>query len=591
MSHSPKTVLGRILVWRARHLSQQQFVLILSVLVGFITGLVAVVLKNTTHLIQQLISSNNFSQYFNPYYFVFPIIGIGITVLIRRLIKGKIGQGIPSTLFSILRKNGILPTHRMYSSIITSIFTVGFGGSVGLEAPTVSSGAAIGSNLGRVMHIDYKSRILLMSCAAAGALASIFNAPIAAIIFTIEIFSLDLTLTSLIPLLLSSAAGVVTSIFIQGNDYIFHLDKVSPFVVEELPLYILLGVITAFISLYFNKIYFRVSAYFNKISTQFRRTLIGGGLLGLMIFLFPPLYGEGYETINILLNGNVTQIANFGILESLDSKEYFIILMLLCLMMFKIIATSFTIGAGGIGGIFAPALFTGATLGYLYSICINDAGIASIAVSNYTLVGMTGLMAGTLHAPLTAIFMIAEISGGYELFIPLMLVSAISFLVSRHFMPHSIYTTQLAQKGDLLTHNKDKAVLSVLTVDKLVEKNFAEIHPKMSLRQLIQVVKTSKRNIFPVVSSSRKLVGILTLDDIRDIMFDESLYDIIAVAELMTQPPDTIQKDEDMKSVIQKFRSTGAWNLPVVDEETYVGFISKSKLFSAYRRKLIEFSV
>lgn len=585
-----KKVLGRLLYWRSRHLTQQQFVLILSVFVGFITGLVAVLLKNTTYFIQELISSGNLTQYFNPYYFAFPIIGITITVLIRKFMKGEAGQGIPSTLFAISRKNGILSPHRMYSSIITSIFTVGFGGSVGLEAPTVSTGSAIGSNLGRILHIDYKSRVLLMSCAAAGALASIFNAPIAAIIFTIEIFSLDLTFDSLIPLLLSSAAGALTSIFFQGNDYLIHYSYVSPFVITELPYYLILGVLTAFISIYFNKVYFQVDKYFSKLNNKFYRILIGSSLLGLLVFLFPPLYGEGYETINYLLSGNISQVTNQGLFEGVSSKEHFILLMILCLLLFKAFATSFTLAAGGIGGIFAPSLFVGASLGFLFSRFLNDLSIATISTSNYALVGMAGLMAGVLHAPLTAVFMIAEITGGYELFLPLMLVSAISFLISRHFMPHSIYTTQLAKKGDLLTHNKDKAVLTLLTINKLVENDFSEVKPEMSLRQLIRVVKTSHRNLFPVVNSDRKLVGILTLDDIREIMFDESLYDVIAVAELMSQPPEVINKNENMTSVIQKFQSSGAWNLPVVDQGTYIGFISKSKLFSAYRRKLIEFT-
>lgn len=552
--------------------------------------MVAVLLKNTTYFIQELISSGNLTQYYNPYYFVFPIIGITITVLIRKFMKGKAGQGIPSTLFAISRKNGILSPHRMYSSIITSIFTVGFGGSVGLEAPTVSTGSAIGSNLGRILHIDYKSRVLLMSCAAAGALASIFNAPIAAIIFTIEIFSLDLTFDSLIPLLLSSAAGAVTSIFFQGNDYLIHYNYVSPFLVSELPYYIILGALTAFISIYFNKVYFLVNKFFSRLNNQFYRILIGSSLLGLLVFLFPPLYGEGYETINNLLSGNIEQVTNLGLFEGFSSEEYFILIMLFCILMFKVFATSFTLAAGGIGGIFAPSLFVGASLGFLFSRFLNDLSIATISTSNYALVGMAGLMAGVLHAPLTAVFMIAEITGGYELFLPLMLVSAISFLISRHFMPHSIYTTQLAKKGDLLTHNKDKAVLTLLTINKLVEKNFSVVKPEMSLRQLIRVVKTSNRNLFPVVDSERNLVGILTLDDIREIMFDESLYDVIAVAELMSQPPEIINKDENMTSVIQKFQSSDAWNLPVVDKGTYIGFISKSKLFSAYRKKLIEFT-
>ena len=582
--------LGRLLLWRSRHLSQQQFLIILSIFVGFFTGLVAVFLKNTTHFIQELISSGNLTLYYNPYFFVFPIIGIALTILVKRIMNRNIGDGIPTTLFAISRKNGILAPYRMFASVVTSIFTVGFGGSVGLEGPTVSTGSAIGSNLGRAVRIDYKSRILLMSCATAGALASIFNAPIAAIIFTIEIFSLDLTLDSLIPLLLSSAAGAVTSIFIQGNDHLFHFNYVTPFIVAELPYYILLGILAAFLSIYFNKIYFFVDRHFSKLTTNVSRVLIGGGLLGLLIYLFPSLYGEGYESINHLLNGDIDLVTNLGLFETFGNSEHFILIMIFCILIFKAFATSFTLSSGGIGGIFAPSLFTGAFLGYLYSRGITDLGIAAISTSNYTLAGMAGLMAGVLHAPLTAIFMIAEITGGYELFIPLMVVSATSFIISRHFMPHSIYTSQLAQKGNLITHNKDKAVLTHLTISQLVEHDFASIHPKMSLRQLIRVVKTSTRNLFPVVNKERKLVGILTLNDIRDIMFDESLYDIIAVAELMTQPPAVIEKEEDMYTVIQKFQETGAWNLPVTENGIYLGFISKSKLFSAYRRKLIEFT-
>lgn len=583
-------LLGKFLKWRARHIKQKQFVLILSILVGFFTGLVTVFLKNSTHFIQKLVTSDYLDEYYNPFYFVFPIIGIVITILIKRLIKGKIGEGVPSALFAISRKNGFLAPYRMYASIFTSMFTVGFGGSVGLEGPAVSTGSAIGSNLGRMMHLNYKSRILLMSCASAGAIASIFNAPIAAIIFTIEIFSLDLTFGSLIPLLLASASGAVTSIFLQGNDYLFHYKYIAPFEVSEVPLYIMLGILSAFVSIYFHRIYFWVDNYFNRFRSPFTKVLVGGGLLGILIFLIPPLYGEGYETINHLLNGNLEKVLERSFLYDYTTSEYLILALLIGLVVFKAFATTFTFGAGGVGGIFAPSLFIGASFGFVFSRFVNEFEWIHISTSNYTLVGMAGLMAGVLHAPLTAVFMIAEITGGYELFVPLMIVSAISFLVTRGIRPHSIYTMQLAKKGDLLTHNKDQAILTLLSIDKVIEKDFKRVSPEMTLGELIKVVSTSRRNLFPVVDEDRKLVGVLTLDDFRSIMFDQSLYEETYVSELMNPPPAYIEKGENMTKVMQKFQTTGAWNLPVVDKGVYAGFVSKSKLFSVYRRKLIEFS-
>lgn len=586
----PKNFFARILIWRARHIPQEQFILILSVLVGFITGLVAVTLKNSTHFIQNLIGSDAFSSYYSPYYFIFPIIGILITVGIRYLIKERIGEGIPSALFAISRKGGFLAPYRMFASVVTSIFTVGFGGSVGLEGPAVSTGSAIGSNLGRLMHINYRSKILLMSCASASAIAAIFNAPITAIVFTIEIFSLDLTMSSLIPLLLSSIAGAVTSIFLQGNDYLFHYRLETAFQLSDLPYYALLGILAAFVSLYFNKISFSLDDFFSRMKKQYSRILIGGTLLSLVIFLIPELYGEGYETINRMLNGTFSSSVGHFSLEQYIDHEYFILVFMLGMIFLKAFATSFTMGAGGVGGVFAPSIFMGASTGYFFARFINDLKITTLTESNFVLVGMTGLMAGILHAPLTAVFLIAEITGGYELFIPLMLVSAISYLITKKFMPYSFYTRELVKKGDLLTHNKDQAVLTLLNVSKVLETNFRKISPKMTLRELVKVVTTSKRNLFPVVNDEGKLVGIITLDDIRSFMFDVSVYDVLVVAELMYLPPATIDADEDMSEVIRKFQSTGAWNLPVLKDGMYLGFVSKSKLFSAYRRKLIEFT-
>jgi CIC family chloride channel protein len=590
MPKKPKSLLGKFLLWRAKNISQDRFVLILSVLVGFVTGLVAVVLKNTTHFIQELVKSDFLDQYFNVYYFAFPLIGIGLTVLVKRIIKEPISEGIPSTLYAISRRSGFLKAYKTYAYLITSALTVGFGGSLGLEGPTVGTGSAIGSNLGRMMHLNFRQRILLIGCATAGAIASIFNAPIAAIIFTIEIFSLDLTLASLVPLLLASVSGAVTSIFIQGNENLFRYESITAFEVSELPLYGLLGVLTALVSVYFTKVYFYFDEFFAKLKGDGRRMLVGGLSLGALIWLVPPLYGEGYDTINALLNGEVESIVNQSLLYDWFSGPYVIIALLLGLVFLKILASIFTIGAGGIGGIFAPTLFVGSALGFAFAYLINQSGLSTISTTNFSLVGMAGLMAGVLHAPLTAIFMIAEITAGYNLFLPLMTVSAISYLVTRSILPHSIYTLQLAKRGDLITHNKDQAILTLLNIATVVEKDFKKVSPEFNLGELVKVVSRSKRNLFPVIDEEGVLVGVLTLDDFRNIMFDRSLYEKTYVSELMIPPPDVVDIKENMSSVMKKFQESGAWNLPVIENGKYLGFVSKSKLFSVYRRKLMEFS-
>ncbi len=566
--------------------------MILSVLVGLASGLTSVVLKNSVHYIQEQVQHGYFNEYFNPYYFLFPIAGIIITVFIKKyLLRDKVKEPIPFTLFAISRKNGFIPVQRMYSYLVTSMFTVGFGGSVGLEGPAVGTGSAIGANLGRMVHLTLKSRLLLISCATSGAIAAIFNAPIAAIIFTIEIFSLDLTFSSLIPLLLASASGAVTSIFLTGNDYLFHYKYIAPFAVADVPLYIILGVLCAFVSVFFNRIFFWMEGKFERFQNYRYRMMIGGVLLGGLVFLVPPLYGEGYETVNHLLNGNLDAITSESLFSDYTNSPFIIIGLLIGLVLLKVFATSLTMGAGGVGGVFAPSLFTGASLGYLFSYSVNQLNWISIPNSNFALVGMAGLMAGVLHAPLTAVFMIAEITGGYELFIPLMLVSAISFIVTRSIKPHSIYTDQLAQRGDILTHNKDQVVLKLLNIEQVIERNFSSIKPDQSLGQLVKIVSKSRRNLFPVLDDERKLVGVLTLDDFRHLMFDQSLYEETFVKQLMSPPPAVVEITESMEEVMAKFQSTNAWNLPVVKNGHYEGFISKSKLFSVYRRKLIEFSV
>ena len=592
MSAAKKTsLLSQFLVWRARNIPKRQFILMLSVIIGFLTGLASVTLKNTAHFIQEQVQHGLFVDYFSPYYFVFPILGIMITVFVKKyIIRDKVKEPIPSTLYAISRKNGLIEFKRMYSYMVTSIFTVGFGGSAGLEGPGVGTGSAIGANIGRMVHLNYKSRLLLICCASSAAIASMFNAPIAGIIFTIEIFSLDLTFSSLIPLLLSSASGAVTSLFLEGNDYLLRFKSIEIFELHDVPFYLLLGVLTALASVYFNTIFFWVEKKFSRFDNFRYRMLIGGLLLGSLIFLVPPLYGEGYSTIKHLLNNDLNAIVGDSLLFQFLTEPWMILSMLMGLVLLKAFATSFTISGGGAGGVFAPSLFTGATLGYVFSSTINQLPFVSIPISNFVLVGMAGLMAGVLHAPFTAVFMIAEITGGYELIVPLMMVSAISFLVARGLKPHSIYTAQLAKRGDLLTHNKDQVVLTLLQMEEVIETNFRSVQPDMSLGELVKVVSESHRNLFPVLDDEEQLVGVLTLDDIRHLMFDQKLYETTEVRELMSPPPEVLHSGESMEEVMKKFQKSGAWNLPVVDRGAYKGFISKSKMFSVYRNKLLEFS-
>ncbi|NBR82342.1 MAG: chloride channel protein [Flavobacteriia bacterium] len=591
MTQRPNTLLGRFLHWRIRHIPQRQFILILSVLVGLVSGTVSVLLKFSVRSIQDLLRGDMLSGIHELFQFAFPLLGILITVLIARwIIREPIGDGIPSTLYAISKKNGIIRSFRMYASVITSSITVGFGGSVGLEGPTVSTGSAIGSNLARLMHLNYPSRILLISCATTGALSSILHTPIAAVVFAIEVFSLDLTLTSLVPLLLSSVSGAVMSHLFGGSDYLFPYIIAEAFEIRDLPYFIALGTLAAFFSIYFNRVYFGVEKLMKRIGNPYLKLFLGGLALGGLIYLIPPLYGEGYSTINHLLNSEVEAVLQGNIfVDHLDS-ELLIILLLMGLVLFKGVATSLTLHAGGVGGIFAPTLFMGSALGYVFARVVNYLGISDLSESNFSLVGMAALLSGVIHAPLTAIFLIAEVSGGYELFLPLMIVSSISYAVVKAFVPHSIYAISLAKRGELITHDKDRAVLTLMKLDSVVEKDFRAVRPEWDLGELVQTVAQSKRNLFPVLDEEGRLLGVLTLDDIRPIMFQQDLYARTFVRDLMHAPPDIIDSEEHMEKVIRKFQDSGAWNLPVTQGGMYKGFVSKSKLFGVYRRKLIEFS-
>lgn len=593
MPTKKKTLLTRFLIWRLKHISHKQFVFILSMVVGFLAGLAAVVIKNGTHFIQLLLEGNLIQEYHTAFYFVFPIIGLVLVYLIVKfIIKVQPAHGIPATLYAISKKKGFMERFQMYGSLIAAPITVGFGGSVGLEGPTVASGAAISSNLSRLLHLNQPTRTLLIGCAAAGAIAAIFKAPIAAIIFAIEVFSLDLTLFSLIPLLLASVSAIITSYFFFGDDILLPFNIEDKFVIGDIPLYILLGIIAGFVSIYFTRTYERFQKFFEKIASPTKRLLIGGIGIGVLVYLIPPLYGEGFDVINDLVQGNAEKALHNNIFNLDVTNVWTVIALLGGLVFFKIIASALTFGAGGVGGIFAPTLFMGSILGNCVAKIINALGIP-VSESNFTLVGMTGVMAGVLHAPLTAIFLIAEVTGGYELFIPLMITAAISFTLTKYFVPHSVYAMELGRSGDLITHDKDHAVLTLMDIKTVVETNFVIIYSDMTLGEIVHnAVIKSNRNIFPVIhKETKELQGIILLDDLRPVMFDQSLYTKITARELMKNPPAIIDLSKDkMTDVMKKFEETGAWNLPVISQDTYYGFISKSKLLTAYRRKLIVFS-
>jgi CIC family chloride channel protein len=581
--------LKRILIWRYKHISEQQFVYALSILVGLLAGLGTAVLKNLTFFIENILEGKFIKDFHYSLYFIFPIIGLVLVHIIKtKILKKEIGHGISTTLHAVSKRNGIIKRYKIYTSLITAPITVGFGGSAGLQGPAVSTGAALGSTVAQLFHMNTKTRMLLIGCATAGAMSSMFKAPFAAIVFAVEIFSLDLAFASLVPLLLASVSAVITSYFFFENDALLGFKLVDTFQTKDIFYYILLAFGTGVASVYFSKTYFWITNFFKRIKRPIHRLFFGGIAIGIMLYLIPPLYGEGYGLINNLLKGN-----NLAALEDIPynvdfENVWIVIAFLLLITIFKAIAMTTTFAAGGVGGIFIPTLVMGSALGNVFAKIINQLG-GDVSESNFTLIGMTGLMAGVLHAPLTAIFLIAEITGGYELFVPLMLVAAISFAFTKYFIENSIYTTELAKKGELITHNKDKNVLMMMKIDRLIETNFKAVYPDMLLGEMLKkAVAKSTRNIFPVINKDKQFLGIVLLDDIRSIMFDAEMYNSVTVETVMKSAPEIIFHDDTVGQIMQKFKSSDAWNLPVIKNERYIGFISKSKLLTAYRNKLIE---
>jgi CIC family chloride channel protein len=582
--------IARVNNFKIKYLGSHRFLYILAAFVGLGVGLAAVIIKNLVHFIREALEIGFPGEYSRYYIFILPVVGITLVVVfIRYINRHPVGHGIPGVLFSISKAHGKIHSHNLYSSIISSALTVGFGGSVGLEGPTVATGGAVGANLGRLFKLSYKDITLLISCASAGALSAIFKAPIAGIVFALEVIMLDLTMWAIIPLLISSATAALTSYLFLGQNFLLPFQVSDPFQIGQFHWYLLLGAISGMLSAYFTRSYMYIWEIFEKIESPWRKLLLAGGLLGIIIFLFPALYGEGYEIVNHVLRGSYHQLLDNSFVEAWQDRFVLASLYILLLIGFKVIATTLTFAAGGIGGVFAPSLFMGANMGLLFGLLLNQMGV-DVSVSNMALVGMGSMIAGVIHAPLTAIFLVAEITGGYQLFFPLMLAVTISYGVTRYFVRNSVYNYQLAQRGELMTHHKDRNILLMMNVTELIETDFIPVRADSTLRDLVQVIMESHRNIYPVLDDKNNLEGIVKLDDIRHIMFNQAMYDSTRVTDLMITPEWTIETSDQMEDVARKFSESGRFNIAVLQNGRYLGFVSRARVFSSYRDMLRHFS-
>ncbi|MCX7862451.1 MAG: chloride channel protein [Bacteroidales bacterium] len=572
--------------WRLTHVSDRNFLLILSVVIGLASGLVAVLIKNSVHFVQWLLTFFFVPEYQNILLLFYPLAGLFIVFLLTKFVFRKKAQPeISDVLFAIHRKNGILPLSNTWITMITSAITVGFGGSVGLEGPSATSGAGMGSFIAKLFHLSKKQTILIVSCAGSAAIASLFKAPIAAVVFALEIFMLDLNLSSVLPLLISAVVGTITSYLFFGQDVLYDFRIISLPQWNELPFFIILGAFTGLFSIYFIRIKRWSSKLFNKFSSSLHKILFGGTIIGLMIFLMPALFGEGYRTVNSCLHGDYSFLFAKSPFYAYRENIYAVLIMFLALIVLKSFVTFFTIEAGGIGGIFAPILFLGSCIGFFVAIILNLIGIP-VEASNFAMVAMAGMLSGVMFAPLTGIFLIAEVTHGYDLIIPLMIVSATSYAIVRSTFRYSIFMQHLAEKGILFGHHKGKNVVASMNVAQLIETNFLPIKPDNSLRDLISVIAKSKRNIYPVVDENNMLIGLVYLDHIKHIIFNDKFYDTMKVSDLYVMPENVIQLNDPMSKVMKIFQKTDAYNLPVVDRGKYVGFLSKATVMSAFQQKV-----
>lgn len=584
------SLFSKLYRWRLRHLSENAFVLVLSVVVGLFSGLAAVTLKTVVHYADVLVTRMGALTPFggNVMMLLFPLVGIALTVLfVKYVVRSNIGHGLPGVLLAISRKGSRLPSKNMYTSLIASTLTVAFGGSVGLEAPIASTGSAIGSNIGRWMRLSSKSMRILLGCGAAGAIAGIFKAPFAGIMFVLEVFMFDLSATTALPLLISALVSATVAYFLMGTDVQFHFEVTQAFGLSQLPFYVILGVFCALVSIYFLRTTDKVESLFAKFSNRWLRVGVGGLMLGVLIFLFPPLYGEGYGMLTQLLHSDSSSLFVNTVYESWAGNAWITLGVLFALILLKAVATATTIGSGGVGGTFGPSLIVGGLSGYFVAMMCNQMGLPSQDTANFALVGMAAVMTGVMHAPFMATFLIADITGGYELLVPLMVASAVSYLCVSPFERHSIYARKLAKKGDLLTHDKDASAWHLMDMKSLIETNFVIVRSGGTLRDLVEVIQASRRNLFPVLTDDDKLVGIVVLDDVRKIIFRPELYDTVIVDDLMhpMSEGDIVRSSDTLTDVVEKFRIGDRYNLVVIDDESrYLGFLSRANTFSAYRR-------
>lgn len=590
-----QTLMERIISWRKQYITDRQFTLFLSFLVGFFAAIAAFILHWIIEEIALLLTSKFDANTFNWMYLVYPVIGIYLTSLfVRYIVKDEISHGITRILYAISSKRSRLKGHNCWSSVIASAITIGFGGSVGAEAPIVLTGSAIGSNLGKLFNMDNKTLMLLVGCGAAAAIAGIFKAPIAGLVFTLEVLMIDLTMASLLPILISSVTATCFTYIFTGSDplFFFHLDSAWP--VERVPANILLGLFGGFVSLYFIRTMTACESVFGRIKNRpMLKLLLGAMVLSPLIFLFPSLYGEGYGSINILLNGKTeaeweTILHNSPFYGNSEMLLPYIGMVLLT----KVFATSATNGGGGCGGTFAPSLFIGAFAGFFFARVWNiyEIGIY-LPEKNFALLGMSAVMAGVMHAPLTGIFLIAEITGGYQMFIPLMIVSICAYLTIIIFEPHSIYGMRLARQGKLITHHKDRAVLTLMSLDSVIDKSFTAVSPELNLASLVHAISKSHNNVLPVLDDAGNLLGEIDITKLRHIVFRTELYHHFKVKQLMSQPEATLSVNDTMEIVMKKFDQTDSAMLPVLDNENHLlGYISRTHMYTMYRKMVADLS-
>jgi CIC family chloride channel protein len=570
-------------------LNEKQFLIFSSILVGISAGIAAVILKLFVHFIrEQVLREYLLKVDFKYLYLLFPLIGIGLTIfIVQRFFKGNIGGGSVNILHSIAKKGSFLPFHQMYSHIITSGITVGFGGSAGLESPIVSTGSAIGSNFSRVNKLNYKDRTLLLAAGAAGGIAGAFNSPIAGVLFALEVILIDISITAFIPLLIAAASGALISKIILQENILLSFRLQQPFNYHNVPFYIILGVLAGFVSLYYVNFFEKVEGKLKGMKSIFGKWVIGAFTLAILIAVFPSLFGEGYDSIKSLSEIKPGDLFKDSIIGKYISQNWMVFLFISAVMLIKTVAVGLTLGSGGNGGNFAPSLFVGAYLGFAFAYLLMLLGFTNIPISNFTIVAMAGILSGVFHAPLTAIFLIAEITGGYELIIPLMLVSSISYVVVKKFHPVSMDVKRLKERGTIVSEDKDTSILSKINLAEIIEHDFALIHPEDKLRSIIKVIKHSNRNTFPVVDKNNKLVGIIQLNSIKEEMFNHELYDKFTAKELMDKPVAKVKHNEDIFSIMKKFEESGQWNLPVTENGHYIGFLSKSSILTKYRNELL----